>query len=240
MFRQAQEHKVLLVPPEVRSIRNRLSLGASRGTHPANTLILYFQPKPPGLRSFVWQPLWPPSFPDNAHFGPCLPSSRSRRGLCFWNFNIWDFLVGAGLPRESRQHDSPCTLSQWWRSCLGGLRGREMACIWHRQSPASGIWTAGEECLLRPWSWWTSYERRGRREERLWEPGELLFVLSGHLQTSILVLKAALSSLQSNACLKVSWVQEAMTTPSDHGGRKWPIIWCLNPKGAAGKHKMDI
>lgn len=131
-----------------------------------------------------------PSFPENEHFGLDLPSSK---GL--WFETSVTVGGGAGLPRKSSQHDSPCTSSQWWRSCLGGLRGREMACVWHRQYPASGIWSAGVESLLRLWSWWTSYGRGTRREERLWELGELLFVLSGYFQITILVPKSSCSSL---------------------------------------------
>ena len=80
-----------------------------------------------------------------------------------------------------------------------------MACRWHRQSLASGIQSAGEESLLWPWSRWASYEKDMRREGRLWELGNLLFALNGYLQTSILVPKANLSSLQSNARLKGAW-----------------------------------
>lgn len=150
--------------------------------------------------------------------------------------------MGARPPWQSDQHDSPCTFSRWWRSCLGGLRRREMPYLWHKKSAASDIWSAGGEPLLRPWSWWTSYGRgvRRKRKQRLW--GAWGAARCVHwASTDKHSCPRGIPEQSAKQCLPQRLMDIGSNdNTSNNGGWKRPKLWCKNPKGAAGKHKADI
>ena len=152
-----------------------------------------------------------------------------------WDLNSQAFLVGVGCHGKAPS-DSPCTFSQWWRSCLGGLQRREMACWWHKQSPASDVWSAEEEPLLRPWSWWLSYRRGTRRKKKQ---------KFCRVRGAILCAAQTSGDKHSGSQRHPLVVHKATSDEKTHGYRKqwlcsatqrakWPTMWCRNPEGAAG------